>query len=159
MVDQAAELVAKILGSLPSGCSILTATHAGRSSGMLTSWIQQASFEPLLLTVAIKQGRPILDLIEKSRRFVLNLLGSDPDKLLRHFASGFGLGEPAFEGLSCRHTQHGVVVDDALGYLECDVWTTVRTGDHDLFIAQAVSAGSGVHGAPYVHIRKTALKY
>ncbi len=101
MTGQVPEIVARVLGKLPSGCSILTAAHTGRSTGMLTSWLQQASFQPLLLTVAIKPGRPMPDLIEKSQRFVVNLLGQNPDAFFRHFGRGFAPGEPAFEGLNC----------------------------------------------------------
>ncbi len=76
MPDTTSDPIAEVLGKLPSGCSILTAGHEGRSTGMLASWIQQGSFEPLLLTVAVKHGRPLVELVEGSGRFIVNILGA-----------------------------------------------------------------------------------
>ena len=121
MADAASDPIAEVLGKLPSGCSILTARHEGRSTGLLGSWIQQASFEPLLLTVAVKRGRPLVELVEGSGRFVVNLLGSDPKAMFRHFGKGFGPHEPAYEGRSCREKGFGPSPACSLGFLECRV--------------------------------------
>ncbi len=159
MTDKTDGLVAEVLGKVPSGCGVLTATHKERSTGVLVSWVQQASFEPLLLTVAVRQRRPILNLIERSGRFVLNLLGSDPKEMFQHFGKGFAPEEPAFEGLPCRSCDYGVILEDVLGYLECTVESKTQAGDHWLYIAKPISADLLGGGEPYVHMRKTALGY
>ncbi len=46
----ASDALAAAVAKIPSGLAVLTATHKGRSTGMLASWVQQASFEPLMLT-------------------------------------------------------------------------------------------------------------
>ncbi len=159
MADTPSDPIAEVLGRLPSGCSILTAGPQGRSTGMLASWIQQASFEPLLLTVAVKRGRPLEALVEDSGRFVVNILGSDPKEMFRHFGKGFGPDEPAFEGLACRATEFGTILDDALGFLECMVQFRMEVGDHWLYVAEPVSGGAGAESEPYVHIRKSGRSY
>ena len=159
MADTTSDPIAEVLGKLPSGCSILTARHEGRSTGMLASWIQQASFEPLLLTVAVKRGRLLVELVEGSGRFVVNILGSDPKAMFRHFAMGFGPDEPAFEGLPCRETEFGTILDDALGFLECTVQLRTEVGDHWLYVAEPVSGGASAESEPYVHIRKSGRSY
>lgn len=153
------EIAADVLGRIPSGCSVLTAANAGRSSGMIVSWVQQASFEPLLLSVAIRRGRPMLEMLDVSGRFVLNPLGDDPKPMLRHFARGFRLDEPAFDGLSCRQCEYGVILEDALGYLECMIESHREAGDHWLYLARPVRAGMSNAGEAYVHTRKSALIY
>ena len=159
MADTTSDPIAEVLGKLPSGCSILTAGHEGRTTGLLASWIQQASFEPLLLTVAVKRGRPLVELVEGSGRFVVNILGSDPQEMFRHFGKGFGPEEPAFEGLPCRETEFGTILDGALGFLECTVQFRTEAGDHWLYVAEPVSGGVCVDSEPYVHIRKTGRGY
>ncbi len=159
MPDPTPDPIAEVLGKLPSGCSILTAKHEGQSTGLLASWIQQASFEPLLLTVAVKCGRPLVELVEGSGRFVVNILGSDPKAMFSHFGKGFGPDEPAFEGLTCRETEFGTVLDDALGFLECMVQFRIEAGDHWLYVAEPVSGGVCAEGEPYVHTRKSGRSY
>ena len=159
MADPTSDPIAEVLGKLPSGCSILTAGHEGRSTGMLGSWIQQASFEPLLLTVAVKRGRPLVELVEGSGRFVVNILGSDPKEMFRHFGKGFGPDEPAFEGLACRATEFGTILDQVLGFLECMVQFRMEVGDHWLYVAEPVSGGMCVESEPYIHTRKSGRSY
>lgn len=151
--------IAAVLGKIPSGCAVLTATHDGEASGMLVSWVQQASFEPLLLTVAIKAGRPILDLMDASGRFVLNLIGQDPKTMFQHFGKGFAPGEPAFEGLACRESSYGVILELSLGYLECVVESRMQAGDHWLYVGKPISGASLGTMEPFVHIRKSARSY
>ncbi len=152
--DQAAEAI----GLIPSGCCILTATAANESTGMLASWVQQAAFEPLMVTVAVKTGRPIEKLIQRSQRFTLNLLGEDPFALFKHFGGGFEPGEAAFEGLPVEDTPHGVELADALGWLSCSVAAMTPAGDHTVYLGR-VESGRRRDGKPYVHLRKTGRSY
>lgn len=159
MTNAADSEIAAILGKIPSGCAVLTAAHDNQASGMLVSWVQQASFEPLLLTVAIKTARPMLDLMDASGRFVVNLLGQDPTKMFQHFGKGFAPGEPAFEGLACRESSYGVILEQTLGYLECVVESRIQAGDHWLYVGKPVSGASLGTMEPYVHVRKSARNY
>ncbi len=153
------DIMAIVLGKIPSGCSILTAAHHGHSSGMLASWIQQAAFEPLLLTVAVRDGRPIQPLIEGSRRLVLNLLGSNQRPMFKHFGGGFGPGDEAFAGLDIQESAYGVILPECLGYLGCDLVSQLPAGDHHVYLAQPRVAGMLSGGEPYVHTRKSAAGY
>ena len=95
-----AESIGAGIGRIPSGCSILTVQHAGRSTGLLVSWVQQAAFDPPSISVAVKRGRPAEGLIDGSGRFVLNLVGEDPKPMFKRFGKGFSLEEDAFAGLA-----------------------------------------------------------
>ena len=153
--DQAAAAV----GRIPSGVAILTAAAGDRSTGMLASWFQQASFEPLLVTVAVKRGRPIRELMESSGRFALNLLAENPKEMFRVYARGFGPDEDAFADVACRRSAHGVRLDEALAYLGCRIVQRVATGDHDLYVGQVEEARQYGDGRPHVHLRKTGANY
>src|SRR5688572_20884530 len=95
------EAIASVLGRTPSGLFILTATDGGgNETGMLASWVQQASFEPPMLTVAVNRQRYLHEWLERTPFLGLSLLGSSQKKLLGHFARGFEPGQPAFDGLA-----------------------------------------------------------
>jgi len=147
------------MGMVPSGCSILTVEHAGRSTGVLVSWVQQAAFESPSISVCVKRGRPIVQLMEASKRFMLNVIGEDPTAMFRHFGRGFTLGEDAFAGLQTTPTEYGPMIEGCIAHLGCRVIQKVAVGDHDLYVAQVVAAES-VNGAkPYTHLRSTGLSY
>jgi len=158
-VDESKEIVGAAVAMIPSGCSILTVTHKHRSTGMLVSWVQQVSFEPLLLCVCVKRGRPAQELIDAAGRFVLNVVGDDPSAMFKHFGKGFSLDEEAFDGVATQHSEYGPVLTDCVAHLGCAVTQKVAAGDHDLYIV-TVEAGRATEGAkPYVHLRKSGLSY
>lgn len=153
------DALADALALVPSGCCILTCVAGAESTGMLASWVQQAAFEPPMVTVAVKRSRPAADLIDRAGRFTLNVLGENPGPLFKHFGAGFAPGEPAFEGLACTQTDHGVDLAEATGVLSCRVASRADAGDHVLYIAE-VEQGRRQHpGKPYVHIRKNGFSY
>ncbi len=153
------EEVGLALGRIPSGCSILTVTHAGRSTALLVSWIQQASFDPPCITVCVKRGRPAAPLIDASGKFVLNVIGEDPTPMFRRFAKGFTLDEDAFAGLHTEPTPFGPLIDECIAHLGCRVLQKVPVGDHDIYAAEVLAAHVLDRQSPYVHLRTTGLSY
>lgn len=151
--------VGAAIGRIPSGCSILTVKHKGRSTGVLVSWVQQASFDPPCLTVCLKRGRPALELVEASGRFLLNIIGEDSTMLFKHFGRGFALEDDAFSGLAVRETSYGPLIESSIAHLGCDVTQQIAVGDHDLFVGAVGAAGVVDGAAPYVHLRKDGLSY
>lgn len=158
-MEQSTENIGVALGRIPSGCSILTVEHQGRSTGVLVSWVQQAAFEPPTVTVAVKQGRPCVRLIEAAQCFMLNVIGENATPMFKHFGRGFSLDEDAFSGLAIQSTEYGPMLLDCIAHLGCRIREKVVAGDHDLYVAE-VAAGHTVGVAkPYVHIRKNGLSY
>src|SRR4051812_36801885 len=64
--------LSQALGRVPSGLYILTACRDGKATGMLASWVQQAGFDPPMVTVAVNRDRYVGDWIAHSGRFALN---------------------------------------------------------------------------------------
>ena len=159
MTEPLSQQISRPLGQIPSGCFVVTARHAGRTTGMLASWVQQAGFEPPAVTVAIKQGRPIQELIEASGHFVLNLVPEDRGPMFRHFGKGFRPDEPAFEDLDVREEPEGVIIESCAGYLACRVLTHADSGDHRIYIGEVTGGTSHGDEQPYVHVRGSGLNY
>jgi flavin reductase (DIM6/NTAB) family NADH-FMN oxidoreductase RutF len=154
------EVIGAALGRIPSGCAILTVQHADQSTGVLVSWFQQASFEPPSVSVALRKGRSAAELVEQSGRFLLNILGSDPTPMFRHFGRGFSLDEDAFAGLDTVPTEYGPLIRSCMAHLGCRFSQKALVGDHDLFIARidcATSPGTGE--MPYIHTRNSGFSY
>lgn len=149
-----------ILGRVASGIYILTAGTGDRATGMLTSWVVQAGFDPPMVTVAVRQGRYIADWLTSGEPFVLNIVGESQTSLLKHFGKGFDIGQPAFDGLGIHACPRGVpVLDESVGHLECEPLSHADSGDHRVFLARVVRGNFQDGQKPFVHIRKNGANY
>jgi flavin reductase (DIM6/NTAB) family NADH-FMN oxidoreductase RutF len=159
--DESLQALALALGRVPSGLFILTARHGPHETGMLVSWVQQCSFEPPQVSVALRHSRDCLDWLRDGACFTLNILAEGQSGLISHFGKGFALDEPAFTGLNVdRHEGRAPVLLDALGHLDCRVASRIPCGDHELLIGAIV--GGRLHqpeARPWAHVRKNGLRY
>ena len=161
---QSTDAIGPVLGRTPSGVFVLTAKHTdGRETGTLVSWVQQAAFEPPMVTVAVNRKRYLIEWLADSPNVVLNLVGESQKHFLKQFGAGFGPDEPAFEGMLVHRTESGVpILADAMGYLEGTVKSQMETGDHMIFAVEITSADRGPgfdESKPMVHIRKSGFNY
>ncbi|MBM4067466.1 MAG: flavin reductase [Planctomycetes bacterium] len=148
------------LGRVPSGLFVLTIARSDVETGMLASWVQQCSFEPPLLSVAIQRGRDISALLTAGAVFTLNILDDSQTDMIAHFGKGPAKGEPIFNGLEVlRGEGSGPVLNEALGFVNCVVTGKFPAGDHDLVIAQVIAGRLLNDGQPMVHVRKSASHY
>uniref|UniRef100_A0A7C2P3S9 Flavin reductase n=1 Tax=Schlesneria paludicola TaxID=360056 RepID=A0A7C2P3S9_9PLAN len=158
------DTIGAVLGRTPSGLFVLTSRSAdGRETGLLASWVQQASFEPPMITVAVNRKRFLHDWLAKAPLVALNLIGEGQKQFLKHFGAGFEPGAPAFEGLHIRRGETGVpILAEALGYLEGRICGQMETGDHVVYAVEILAAGEGpgfAEAAPWVHVRKNGFNY
>jgi flavin reductase (DIM6/NTAB) family NADH-FMN oxidoreductase RutF len=157
--DVAKELAAAV-GRIPSGLFIVTARQGTAETGFLASWVQQCSFVPFQVSVAVKVGRAVADWLTPGAPFVVNILEEDQTELIAHFGKGFALSEPAFNGLEIdRATAGAPVLADALAYLDCRVSGRLHAGDHELFLGEVVAGRVLCEGRPMVHVRKNGSHY
>lgn len=151
---------AAAVGRIPSGLFILTACHGKAATGMLASWVQQCSFEPLQISVAVHRDRKISTWLHDGAPFVVNILDTGQTDLLIHFGRGFALEEDAFRGVEIERPDGGPpVLQEALAYVACEAAGRFPAGDHDLLIGRVVGGKLLGDGQPMVHIRKSGLHY
>lgn len=149
------------LGRIPSGLFILTARHGERETGMLASWVQQCSFEPPQISVAVRRDRDLLAWLTPGAAFALNQIGEGQNAFLSHFGKGFALDQPAFTGQNVdRPAGEGPVLLDALGHLLCRVAGRFAAGDHDIVVGHVVGGRmTQADGKAWVHVRKNGGRY
>ncbi len=94
------ESLAAAVGRIPSGLFVLTARNGDDETGMLASWVQQCSFDPPQVSVAVNKARDVLGWLSDGSAFVLNVIPGGIGKApVAHFGKGFAPGKPAFDGL------------------------------------------------------------
>ena len=155
--------VGPALGKIPSGLAIATAQHEGARTGFLASWFQQVSFDPPLVAVCIKAGRPIEKLMHDGGYLALNLLAEGDFGSLKRYGKGF---EPevdpwAEDSQTLMEGQLAPVFAQGYGYLVLKfVKTLEASGDHLIHVGEVVGGAlQNSEAKPYVHIRKDGFGY
>jgi flavin reductase (DIM6/NTAB) family NADH-FMN oxidoreductase RutF len=152
--------VAAALGRIPSGLFIVTVRRGDMETGMLASWVQQCSFSPPMISVALERSRPFASFLAKQSPFTVNILDETQTDMISHFGRGFEPGEPAFEGLDVeRGDTNGPVLSEALAFLEAKTVERCSAGDHELILAEVVGGRLLSEGHPMVHVRKNGFHY
>ncbi len=148
------------LGRIPSGVFILTVVWEGRESGMLASWVQQASFHPPMVLFAVQRGRAVAALLHQGTPFTLNVLSTEQTDMVAHFGKGFSLDQDAFHGLTVvRRGDQAPVLTDSLAFLAGRVVDSFSAGDHDVYLGELNAGEILSEGQPMVHVRKSGFHY
>ncbi|MGB7439509.1 MAG: diflavin flavoprotein [Coleofasciculaceae cyanobacterium] len=152
----------KALGRISGGLYIITAQRGDVKSAMLASWISQASFKPLGLTIAVAKDRAIESLMQVGDSFILNILEEgNYQQLMKHFLKRFKPGADRFAGVKTQQAENGSpILTDALAYLECKVAKRMECSDHHIVYA-IVEDGrvSKAEALTAVHHRKVGNHY
>ena len=152
----------KALGRISGGLYIITAKKGEIKSAMLASWVSQASFEPLGITIAVAKDRAIESLMHVGDRFVLNVLEEgNYQPLMKHFLKRFPPGADRFAGIKTQPAENGSpILVDALAYMECHVMSRMELSDHHIVYA-TVDTGrvSKPDALTAVHHRKVGNYY
>lgn len=152
----------KALGRISGGLYIITAKKGEIKSAMLASWVSQASFKPLGLTIAVAKDRAIESLMQVGDKFVLNVLEEgNYQGLMKHFLKRFAPGADRFAGVKTQAAENGSpILTDALAYIECHVVTRMECSDHWI-IYSTVDNGrvSKADALTAVHHRKVGNHY
>lgn len=151
------------VGHIPSGLFIVVVKDQNSQiiDGYLASWVQQVSFTPMMISIAIKPGRPAYDLIKKGNVFSINVVGEHEKSFLKYFWKGYDPENNPFNELKTIISELGsVILLDAKSTMECKMIGSYVPGDHEVIFAEVVA--SHVHEEstkPLVHLRKSGANY
>ncbi len=149
--------VGKALGRIASGLFVVTAKCEDKEDAVLASWVNQCSFDPPAVTIALGVMRAARLLVEGSGAFIVNVLPKDDMTLLKHFSRP---PEDIFKGVKTHKGLEGIrILNDAVAYLECEVVQAMQAGDHVLYVGEIVGGKTLKGGDPYSHVRDNGFNY
>lgn len=153
--------VATALGKIPSGLFVLSLIddNTGADDFMLASWVQQCSFSPLMVNIAIRSERSILSQLLPGKFFNLHIIKEGQNQMVGRFAKPAS-GTDLLKDLSIKKEPgQPVVLLDTCAVLQCRAAGVLNAGDHQLLLAEVVSGTLLSGGDPMVHVRKNARNY
>lgn len=128
------------------------------------AWATQSSFEPPMVTIALRKDSDLAETVAKSYQFSLHILGLDQKDMAKDFAEDSKIdrvhqkinGYDFHNGLSTNLP----VINGTIGYLECDLKEIYKNeGDHILFTGEVI--GGEIHNeeAQPLHEWRTGMRY
>ncbi len=153
--------VAQAVGNIPSGLFIVAVKGDESIDGYLASFVQQISFNPLIIALAIKPGRPAYDLIKAGKKFAVNVAGDHDKTYLKHFWKGYDPNHNPFNEIPYEMgVNGGVLLTQAKSAMECQMIGSARPGDHELIFAEVKSSYIfNAESKPLIHLRKSGADY
>jgi flavin reductase (DIM6/NTAB) family NADH-FMN oxidoreductase RutF len=131
-----------VLKRMPYGFYALGSKHEADANVMVLNWVTQASFEPLLLAVAMQKTSYSYGLVDASKAFVLNLFLAEDKDLVRPFTKSRHKNPDKMKEAQVNPAPltGAPIVAGAAAYLECQVIDKLETGgDHDIILAKVMA--------------------
>ncbi|MFS3128844.1 flavin reductase family protein [Nocardioides sp. Bht2] len=137
-----------VMANMAAPVSVITAAHDGVGSGATVSALMSLSMEPELIVVALDRRSATLTMIQRTRRFGVNILAADQGQVAMGFAAK---GEDKFAGLA--HTLESGVprLAGVSGWVRCTVERIQPGGDHVLISGLVESSFHDPERAPMTY--------
>ncbi len=140
----------KLLRMIPHALYILTCKANGQTAASTVSWVTQASFQPPLVVVGLKNDSRTFGVVKQAQSFALNFLGSSQKEIAQKF---FKHVEPEGNSLAGEIftpsplLKHPIFAHMA-GFVECRIIETMDKGDHAVVVAEVLGAEPGPSEGP-----------
>lgn len=139
---------------------VVTSQSAGRSGGLIATFVDQASIVPECprVLVGIARSHHTWGLIESSGAFALHLIGEHHLDWVWRFGLRSGRDGDKFVGIALEIALTGSpILSDALGWLDCRVEERLETGDRTVYLGEVVEARLPRQSAPLTAQRMVQL--
>jgi flavin reductase (DIM6/NTAB) family NADH-FMN oxidoreductase RutF len=128
---------ARALAALSTGIYVLTVRDGEQRHGMSASWVTQVSGDPPLLLAAVDRRHQTHEIVRRTGRFALNVVGERGKALEDYFHSTASRRPDNLAALAWEDSPGGLpYLCAALASLECRIVGEHRAGDHTLFVAE-----------------------
>ncbi|GAB4214328.1 MAG: flavin reductase family protein [Synechococcales cyanobacterium] len=157
MLDEAAKKT--ILRKIPHALYVCGVRDGDELNAFTASWVMQASFKPPLVTLCVRGDARSHGMIKASGVFAISFLATGQKPLAQHFFQsvqrvGNRLGDVEFSlgETGCP------IIQDSLGYVECQLVGSLEHGDHTVFVGEVIAAGVHTDQEPLL-LQETGWQY
>ena len=120
------------MGKFATGVTVLTTKVDGIVHGMTANAFMSVSLNPKLVMVSVGEKARMLEKIQQSQSFVINILSEEQEAISRLFAGQTGeKREMEFNWVDDRP-----LIKGAIASIICDVYSAQVAGDHTVFIGE-----------------------
>jgi flavin reductase (DIM6/NTAB) family NADH-FMN oxidoreductase RutF len=139
MAPVTSEKFRRACGRFATGVTIASVLDArGGPHGLTVSSFTSVSLEPPLILICLGHAVSVIEHFRSAKYFGINVLAESQQLLSERFARK---GHDRFDGLAWHSGETGVpLLTGVLAAIECSVHQRIRSGDHDIFVGEMLSA-------------------
>jgi flavin reductase (DIM6/NTAB) family NADH-FMN oxidoreductase RutF len=131
------------------GLYAISCADEGAVNIFTANWLTQISFEPPLLALSVENDSKSLPMIQRSRKFTVNVLLSGQRDLAGLLGKSAIYHPDKLAGIEYTPGANGCpILSVALAWVACEVRHSVEAGDSTLFVAEVVDIGVLGEGQP-----------
>lgn len=120
------------MGKFATGVTVVTTEVDGEVHGMTANAFMSVSLNPKLVVVAVNEKAQILEKINKSKKYAVNILAADQEELSMIFAGQIkDRSDVKFDTLNGQPVLKG-----AIAQVTCELGNVHIEGDHSLVIGK-----------------------
>ena len=139
---------------LSYGMYVVSSKEKDVFNGQIANTVFQVTAEPPQISVCINKKNLTHKFVQKSKIFTVSILERDvPMELIGRFGFKSGKEVEKFKGINYKLGITGapVVIQNCLGYLECEVANSINVGTHTIFIGKVAEAEVLKDGEPMTY--------
>jgi len=122
--------------------AIVSAGKDDQTVGATVTWFMQSSFDPPLVTLAVKADSRLYEAIKSAGQLVISLVAKGDKGLAGTFFKPGSWEGQQFGGYDARsHSLGGAIISSSPAWLACKVREIVENGDHHIVISEVVDSG------------------
>lgn len=141
----------RVLGSLPTGVTVITAHGADGPIGFAANSVTSVSLDPPLMLFCPAKSSSTWPALRDVGAFCINVMASHHREVTGRFAAR---GTDRFAGVGCVDRPTGPALADAVAWIECRLHEEHDAGDHTIVVARVVAIEAAEHAAqPLVFFR------
>ncbi len=132
------------LNQISYGMYVIGSKSGDELNGMTANWVSQVSFDPPLVAISVENDSHTRKLIDQGKVFSVNVVEDNEDgrAIIDHFVKPQKPYRDKLGDYDYRVETTGTpILNHAICWWECEVVSTVNTGDHQTYIGKVVGAG------------------
>ena len=128
----------RVMGHFPTGVTIVTGLADSAPAGLTIGSFTSVSLEPPLVGFFPHVQSRTWGAMAEYGKFSVNVLGAGQDATCAHFAVMGRVNR--FDGIPWHPGVGGLpVLDEAIAWMDCDVWAVHEVGDHLFVVGEVVA--------------------
>ncbi len=135
------DLFRQVLGRFATGVTIVTVCKDNVKHGMTANAFSSVSLDPPLIVVSVDKQADMHGMLMESDAFCVNILAQHRRQWSDWWAGKAPKDADQFTDIPCSTRATGSpVLDDCLGFIDCNIWARYDAGDHTLFVGEVQEA-------------------
>ncbi len=154
------ELRKKALRLLHHNVAVVSSGPTDNTLAATVTWFMQTSFDPLLLTLALRADSQLYRQVRETARLVINFVADGDEETAAYFfqARTFA-GERLGELEADLHPQGGAILHRTPAWLAGKVVQTIERGDHHLVMVEIDDLGMKTESPTIMNLSDTNWHY